>query len=78
MAEFFTHNAPAVLALVGVLVGSFATVGLSFVNAWVMRNRDLNLKLWENFLDRRIAAHENVLGLQRMSKESSILFRITS
>ncbi len=28
-----------------------------------MRKRDLDLKMWEKFLDRRIAAHETVIGL---------------
>ena len=33
------------------------------MNAWVMRDRDLNLKLWERLLDHRITAHEAVVGL---------------
>ncbi len=28
-----------------------------------MRRRDLDLKIWEKFLDRRIAAHETVIGV---------------
>jgi len=28
-----------------------------------MRRRDLDLKIWEKFLDRRMAAHEAVIGL---------------
>jgi hypothetical protein len=28
-----------------------------------MRKRDLDLKIWEKLLDRRIAAHETVIGL---------------
>jgi hypothetical protein len=36
---------------------------LALLNAWIMRNRDLNLKLWERFLDRRITAHETVAAL---------------
>jgi hypothetical protein len=59
MADFFSHNATAILALVGVLIGA----GVSFLNAWIMRNRDLNLKVWEKFLDRRINAHESVVQL---------------
>jgi len=59
MADFFVHNTAAILALVGVLVGA----GLTFLSSWVMRNRDLELKIWEKFLDRRIDAHENVVRL---------------
>jgi hypothetical protein len=63
MVEFFTHNAAAVLALLGVLVGAIVTGGLTFAAGWIMRKRDLDLKIWEKFLDRRIAAHETVIGL---------------
>jgi hypothetical protein len=63
MAELFTHNAAAVLALLGVLVGVIVTGGLTFANGWIMRKRDLDLKIWEKLLDRRIAAHETVIGL---------------
>ena len=66
MVDFFTHNptlAPAIAALVGVLVGGLLSGVFTFLNAWVMRSRDLNLKLWERFLDRRITAHEAVVGL---------------
>jgi hypothetical protein len=63
MAELFTHNAAAVLALLGVLVGAIVTGGLTFANGWIMRKRDLDLKIWEKLLDRRIAAHETVIGL---------------
>jgi hypothetical protein len=63
MAEFFTHNDTAVLALLGVLVGAIVTGGITFATGWIMRKRDLDLKIWEKFLDRRIAAHETVIGL---------------
>jgi len=63
MAELFMHNAAAALALLGVLVGSVCTGGLTFVTGWIMRRRDLDLKIREKFLDRRIAAHEAVIGL---------------
>ncbi len=63
MAQFLKHNTTAVIALVGVAVGSLLTGGFALWNAWVMRDRDLNLKLWERFLDRRITAHETVVSL---------------
>jgi hypothetical protein len=63
MPEFLTSNVAAVIALAGVLVGGLVTGGISFFNAWVMRNRDFQLKLWERLLDRRIMAHEAVLEI---------------
>ena len=63
MEEFLTHNVAAFLALAGVLVGGLVTGGISLLNAWVMRNRDFQLKLWEKLLDRRIMAHEAVLEI---------------
>jgi hypothetical protein len=63
MPEFLTHNIAALLALAGVLVGGLVTGGISLLNAWVMRNRDFKLKLWEKILDRRISAHEAVLEI---------------
>jgi hypothetical protein len=66
MADFFTHNSTlgaAIIALAGVLVGGLLSAVFTFLNAWVMRTRDLDLKLWERFLDRRITAHEAVVGI---------------
>ncbi len=59
MPEFWNRNASAVFGLIGVCAGGI----LSFVANWLMRKRDLQMKIWERFLDRRISAHENVIGL---------------
>ena len=61
--DWFTQYGTAIIALLGVLVGSLVTGGLTFLNAWIMRNRDLKLKLWERFIDHRIAAHEGVVTI---------------
>lgn len=61
MTEFFKNS--AAVALAGIIVGAFLTGCFALLNAWVMRNRDLYLKLWERFLDRRIAAHETIITL---------------
>lgn len=61
MADFLKN--PAAVALLGVVVGAFLTGLLTLMNAWVIRGRDLDLKLWERFLDHRITAHETVVGL---------------
>ena len=61
MAELLKNG--AVIALIGVFIGAVLTGAFSLLNAWVTRNRDFNLKLWERFLDRRITAHETVVSL---------------
>jgi hypothetical protein len=61
MADLFRN--PALVALLGVVVGVLLTPILTLLNAWVMRKRDFNLKVWERFIDRRITAHETVVGL---------------
>jgi hypothetical protein len=53
---------PALVALLGVVGGALLTAGFTLLNAWVMRKRDFNLKVWERFIDRRISAHETVIG----------------
>ena len=59
MADFLLHNATAVFSLIGVFAGGF----LSSISSWLLRRRDLTLKVWEKLLDRRITAHENVIRL---------------
>jgi hypothetical protein len=63
MTEWFKQYGTAIIALAGVCLGAVVTGGLTFLNGWVMRNRDLKLKLWERFLDHRIAAHEAVVAI---------------
>jgi hypothetical protein len=57
--EFISNNAAAVVGLAGALVGAI----LTYFTQWLLRRRDLDLRLWEKFLERRISAHENVVGL---------------
>ncbi len=59
MAQFLAEHASAIFALMGTLVGGM----VSYVGSWFLRRRDLDLRLWERFLDRRISAHEAVVGL---------------
>ena len=68
--EWFKQNGTATIGLVGAvlaatiaLVSVFVGANLTFLSAWIMRNRDLKLKLWERFIDRRIAAHESVVTI---------------
>lgn len=63
MAEFLAHNVNAVFGLIGVLVGVLVSGAIQFLTSWALRNRDLHLKIWERFLDRRISAHDKVVGL---------------
>ena len=62
-AEWLKQYGTAMIALIGVFLGSLVTGVLTFLNGLVMRNRDLKLKLWERFLDHRIAAHETVVAI---------------
>jgi len=57
------QSSTALIALLGVIVGAVLTGGIGFFSQWIMRNRDLTLKLWEKFLDRRISAHDDVVAL---------------
>ena len=63
MPEFLKQNATAILALLGVVVGSLLTGGFALWKDWILRNRDFDLKVWERFLDRRMTAHEAVLDV---------------
>ncbi len=61
MSELLKNT--AIVALIGVIIGAVLTGGINLLIAWVTRNRDFNLKLWERFLDHRITAHEAVVSL---------------
>jgi hypothetical protein len=58
-AQFLSANASAIFALVGALGGGI----LSFVGALLLKKRDFRLATSGKLLDRRIAAHENVVAL---------------
>jgi hypothetical protein len=58
-AQFLSANASAIFALVGALGGGI----LSFVGALLLKKRDFSLATSGKLLDRRIAAHENVVAL---------------
>jgi hypothetical protein len=62
---------PALLGLVGVLAGAIIGGSVSFISAWIAPKRALSLKVWEKLLDRRIAAHENVVQLAIRSPTKS-------
>jgi hypothetical protein len=56
---FLRENASAVFGLLGAVGGGV----LSFLAALVLRRRDFNLQVWTKLLERRIAAHENVIAV---------------
>ncbi len=56
---FLESNASAVFGLAGALGGAL----LTSVAGLLARNRDFKLRAWEKVLERRIAAHENVLSI---------------
>lgn len=57
--EFIWKNVAVVAGLAGALVGAIVT----YFTQWLLRRRELDLRIWERFLERRISAHENVLSL---------------
>ena len=57
--EFLRQNASAVFAVAGVLLGGV----LTFAANWRLRKRDYDLRAWERLLDRRVAAHEDVIAI---------------
>lgn len=57
MADFITDNASAIFALIGIALGAM----LTFIGSWLLRRRELSLRLWEKLVDRRIEAHERVI-----------------
>ena len=78
MVELFKQNTPAIIALLGVVVGSLLTGGLAHWNAQAMRRRDLDLKLWERFLDRRITAHETIVAVALKMRVMVSAFEVDS
>ncbi|WP_047607667.1 hypothetical protein [Rahnella aquatilis] len=59
LGKFLTANASAIFALIGVLGGGL----LSFFGSLILKKREFNLTVFGKLLDRRIAAHENVISL---------------
>src|SRR5437868_3641028 len=59
LAQFVQANASAVFGLVGALGGGI----LSFVATALLKRREFNLQLWGKLLERKIAAHENVIAV---------------
>ncbi len=70
MQEFLTQNASAVFALVGALGGAV----LSFAGAWLLKRRDLKLRLYEKVTDRRLASHDAVITLAKDFRKTGIAY----
>lgn len=59
LTRFLADNASAIFGLVGAFGGAL----LSFLATLFLKKRDFDLQMWSKLLDRRIAAHENVISL---------------
>lgn len=57
MEDFLRQNTSAVFALIGAFGGSL----ISYIGSFLLKKRELNLRLWEKLIDRRIEAHDNVI-----------------
>lgn len=68
MPEFFADNASAIFALAGALGGGV----LSFVAAWTLKKRDLQLRLFEKVTDRRLASHDAIIALSKELRKTGI------
>lgn len=53
------QNVPALFALAGVIVGAV----FAFLGTWLLKRRELELRLREKVLDKRVHAHEQVIQL---------------
>ena len=70
MMEFLQENASAIFALAGVFGGSL----LSFWGTWLLKRRDLQLRLCEKVIDRRLASHDAVITLAKELRKTGILY----
>ncbi|WP_414446672.1 hypothetical protein [Citrobacter koseri] len=59
LGKFIITHASAIFALIGALGGGL----LSFFGALILKKREFNLTVSGKLLDRRIAAHENIISL---------------
>ena len=66
MSDFFSENASAVFALGGAFGGGL----LSFLGAWLLKRRDLQLH--EKITDRRLASHDAVLSIAKDMRKTGI------
>lgn len=57
--DFATQYAAAIFGIVGVLLGAV----LSFAMQWRLSKRDYDLRVWDKLLDRRVSAHEAIIGI---------------
>jgi len=72
MEQFLANHASALFALAGTVAGG----AISAIGAWLLAKRELRLRLSEKLLDRRIDAHEKVLGLCKTMRTMASLDRL--
>ena len=57
--EFLTKHERLIFSLLGAIAGGV----LTFLYSWALSKREYNLRLWDKLIERRIRAHENVIGI---------------
>lgn len=68
---FLEQNASAVFTLLGIIVGAV----LTFFFTWLLKGRELKLKLREKILDRRIEANDKIVEFSKSLRKASSLDR---
>ena len=66
-SQLIQNNISAIFGLLGIVIGAT----LSFIATWILKERDLRLKLREKLLDRRIEAHERVIAFSKSMRKTT-------
>ena len=59
MEKFFLDNSSAIFSLLGISIGAI----LTFCFSWLIKKREYELRLWDKLIERRVNAHEKVIGI---------------
>jgi hypothetical protein len=69
MIDFIEKNSAAIFTVLGFIIGAL----VSFIGNWLLKKKELVLRLREKVLDKRIQAHENIIQLSISIRTMNIL-----